>query len=335
MYYIDCGKNFVDYFMPEIKDNILDKQNTSRDASTKTVPEENHYQERSFGNKMFDMVIYPFFAFFLVAAVSIYSLVNAKSGGKFYESTVDKITGLFSFFAKNTSLDKVRERAKNSTDMLISFGTGTLFIAPIKLFEDKRKEVSHFFDKIHEKYFAGKEIDPEKYKPEPKQTWKSILGGRVIAFAIALTTATVFGNYVKEICSGITRKTPWGESPKGTEFENFTKAEKWTWATAYEGFYTALCALILYGASRILPKIFNKEPEIAKSTSTNPITNINKHPDYKGFKQADENQQNNSKPIDNIIKLGERKNKLSPQESPKGFVAKETNRPENFASYGI
>ena len=326
MYYVNCSNSFIDECMADIEDKSLKREDVSQEASANAASPKDHHKERTFGNKMFDMAVYPFFAFFAVAAFSIYSLYKTKFGsGKykdFYEGCVDKANDFFgkSPIIKDKSSEKIHDTAKNATDMLISFASGTLLIAPIKFFEDKRKEVSHFFDRMHKKYWGGEKVNPEKYKPEPKQTWGSILGGRTIAFATALTTSIVLGEQIKKICAAGAIRMPWAESAKGTELDNFTKAEKWTWSTLYEGFYTALCALILYGASRVLPEMFNKKEDINKIA----IDDIADKPKYSGFV-------NNEKSIaNNVSKLGEHRNSIKPKVPLASHAAQEAARPDMY-----
>ena len=76
----------------------LNKEEVGEADKPKLVSDKPQKKERSFGNKTFDKVIYPFFAFFLVAVFSIVSVVKTKFGSgkpkEFYDNLVRKTADL-------------------------------------------------------------------------------------------------------------------------------------------------------------------------------------------------------------------------------------------------
>jgi hypothetical protein len=125
---------------------------------------------------------------------------------------------------------------------------------PIKWFEDKRTQISKFFDRV----LGTTPDDPSLYAKEPKQGWRSILGGRTFTFGTVLGLATVFGKQInagaENVANFITK-----EKIRGPEYAGATNKWKWTYVSAFEGFYTALCAVLVYFTSRAIARILHKK----------------------------------------------------------------------------
>ena len=311
----------------------LNKEEVGEADKPKLVSDKPQKKERSFGNKTFDKVIYPFFAFFLVAVFSIVSVVKTKFGSgkpkEFYDNLVRKTADLLEKtpIVKNKSKELQQKMATNTTDISVSFIGGTLLVAPIKLFEDKRKEVSHFFDKINEKYFGGKKINPDDYAEEPKQSWATILLGRLIVVIGVVAIAALIGRKTDYICQKLATNMPWSKSSNDTKVANLTNSEKWTWATAFEGVYTAISFLIFYASSRILPSLINKED----SKPANEKTNHNLSNKYQNL------DNNLGEPLlsSKVSKLGENRNSIKPKAPLESHVLQEAARPPISMSHNF
>lgn len=218
--------------------------------------------QRTTGNKLFDLLVYPSIAFGAVFAFSVWMLHTTKFGSgaahdgfkSLVKSTADWF-GKLSVF-KGQSQEQLTKKADNYISVLVSFFAGTLLIAPIKIFEDYRGKISHKIDE----YLNSVPKDKSAYDQEPRQSWGSVFGGRAITFGLVLGLATVAGKNINAGAQRVARKiaSTWGKWHPSSRVE-LKKVEEWSFVSAFEGFYTALCAALIYVFSRNLARKFNEE----------------------------------------------------------------------------
>lgn len=225
-----------------------------------------HKKHRTVGNKIFDLLVYPSIAFGAVFAFSIWALHSTKFGAgrahDFFESTNAYLANKLEVlpFFKNMGAEKRAGEARNYASILISFATGTLLISPITFLEHRRHQISQCFDRL----LGIEPKDPSFYAPEPRQSWKSIYGGRAITFATVLGLGTAVGekrtNQITDKAVSFVEKNWKRFNPSASE-ATLAKVRQWTEVSAFEAFYSALCAGLVYGISRGLARILNKEED--------------------------------------------------------------------------
>lgn len=237
------------------------------------LPKQEEHKKRTTGNVVFDLLVYPSIAFGAVFAFSIWMLHTTKFGnGKFRQKYDSVVEGTAKWFGetlfKGQSAEALHKKADNYISVLVSFAAGTVLIAPIKILEDYRGRISHKIDK----FFDSEPRDPSHYLQEPRQSWASVMGGRAITFGTVLGLATLAGKHINRGADHVADKIAWEYKQHWNV--RATKAQvknvkSWSFVSAFEGFYTALCAALIYVFSRGLASKFNKEEEeLAKAAKT-------------------------------------------------------------------
>ena len=225
-------------------------------------PAQHKHYKRTAGNRVFDLLVYPTIAFGVVFAFSAWMLHTTKFGTgalkQRYDGWVKGATewmGRQSWF-KSLSPQDLAVKAKHYVDVLISFAAGTLLISPIKLMEDHRQTLSRKLDII----MGTTPPDQHAYAEEPKQTWGSVLGGRALTFGIVLGVSTVGGKYIDGALEKLAKgfENTWKSFNQNASAKALQRAREWSFVSAFEGFYTAVCAVLLYVISRTLARSINK-----------------------------------------------------------------------------
>lgn len=159
---------------------------------------------RTLGLKLFDLALYPFLTNFVVFGMSVgttylssHALLNdptghkkdrkyllGKLGGFFYERG-EKVRGFF----QNT-LGRSESTAKNANMVFWSYVDGTLISPLVKLLEDRREVISRWVD---DKLGTAPD-DLSVYDAEPKQSWASVIGGRLATASLVVPTAILLNN---------------------------------------------------------------------------------------------------------------------------------------------
>jgi hypothetical protein len=218
--------------------------------------------KRTFGNKLFDLAVYPGVAFGAVFLASVAVINNAKNGkgalNRLHRSSVE-------FFSKRMPKETAkatRDAAESNTDIWISFATGTLFMPVIKIFEDNRQRISRKLDQ----WFDTEPDDARSYGREPEQSWLSVLAGRAGAFLVVWGLAKFAGRPIDRSVKDMTEGGGWvsKEASKSMTPDNLEKAKGWWYSTTFEGLWTALCTVLLYGFSRTLAGVMGngkQEPQ--------------------------------------------------------------------------
>jgi|GEM_PF-5953389 len=227
------------------------------------TPESEKKKHRSFGNKAFDAVFYTAIAFGVVLVWSAFALYAKAMGesGKGYkgfcEGVVEKTQKALSILhihANNP--EKQSQTAEQLGNVLISFGAGTFFLAPIKYFEDRRTQIAGYFDSLNERYFHAKPVDPASQKEEPKQSWFSIIGGRITVLATMLTIDMGIGKYSEKLAqnAGTLLANAWQQLKPQATTQNLAQVKTIGWALTLETIYTAISAGLIYVSSRTIAK---------------------------------------------------------------------------------
>lgn len=154
-------------------------------AVTPPTPKEYVKKNRSFGNKMFDWVIWPAVQWVGVWGLSLLIANRAQSGSGLLNKWFNQLEGWLK--PRLTSLDSPAAQkiwGKDTSSQQWAKGTalftalwmgGNASLPIIKYFEDRRQRISSWFDRKFNKVAK----DENTIKEEPKQTWASVTKGRL------------------------------------------------------------------------------------------------------------------------------------------------------------
>jgi hypothetical protein len=162
-----------------------------------STPAYNARPERSFGLKAFDVFLYPFVTNTGVFVTSVFFTYLTNRGSHF-GTAGSKVRQFGELVEKRGTWLRGKlmdmgmpEPVANNVKMVFwSFADGTLLAPVIKNFEDNRENIAQKIDQL-----AGTEPDdPAVYTAEPKQSWKSVLGARMLTAGIVAPTAGALNN---------------------------------------------------------------------------------------------------------------------------------------------
>ncbi|MDX1974071.1 MAG: hypothetical protein SFT92_00170 [Rickettsiales bacterium] len=249
---------------------------------------------RTLGLKIFDIGLYPILTNFVVFGVSVaatyLTMHGDKTGGKigkwFYERG-----NVFKREAMNLGMgEKQADAAKMIT---FSFLDGSVMAPFIKLLEDRREKIARWLDNR----LGTTPADDSAYEAEPKQSWGSVLGGRVAALAVVLPTAIMLGKIGTKDGKWLwntTKENPGFNSLNDHLFSNpgrelgeyintqpqlakhFGKVNIPVLSSVaiFEAFYTSVCTTALYVSSRFFASFNIKKPAAAKQVAHHDIKEI-------------------------------------------------------------
>jgi hypothetical protein len=238
------------------------KQQHPMDANSQPTPPQPEGQQqeaaprkRTVGNRVFDLVVYPSIAFGAVFAFSVWATEKAMFSTGTVRNAFDGLAKKLqeSSLLKHLPPEEGFKKAKSHAMVLVSFLAGSLLIAPIKLFEDRRHTISQKIDNA----LGTAPADPSHYAKEPKQSWLSVMGGRVVTFGSVLALALSVGSHIDRGSMKVASKLT-GEIPPGMKPELASKKWQRAYVASFETFYTALCASLVYVLSRTFARKLNK-----------------------------------------------------------------------------
>lgn len=175
--------------------------------------------------------------------------------GKFFYDRGEVITGFF----KKTGMGE--ESAKMSKMVFFSWFDGSLLAPLIKLAEDQRKPLAKRIDKA----LGTEPADDSVYDTEPKQSWGSVLGGRLATCAVVVPTAVLLDK------KGLNEKWfyTYGKA-LGEKVEQIPMVAKHFGkhdiaeigrVSLFEAFYTSVCTAGLYISSRMIAGLFGNKTD--------------------------------------------------------------------------
>lgn len=157
---------------------------------------------------------------------------------------------------KLESIGLNHEQADVAKMVTFSFLDGSLMAPFVKLFEDRREDIGRSIDSA----LGTKPKDDSVYKAEPKQSWLSVLGGRLATVSIVVPVAVILD---RTKINGRDLNTIMFQDP-GLKLGKYISKEwpKFTQRFAkydvpelfkigvFEAFYTSVCTAGLYFSSR-------------------------------------------------------------------------------------
>lgn len=223
---------------------------------------------RTVGLKIFDVFLYPFLTNFVVFGISVGAtyltnkgaMRNAK-GNLIYGKTGEWFAKRGDWLVeKFKSAGMTHEQADMSKMVFFSFADGTAVAPLVKLLEDRREKISKWTD---DRLGTTPEDEVAAYKAEPKQSWFSVVMGRLAAVSIVVPTAVfldkaglnrvLFSEPGKKIGAFIASKPGIAR-----HFRHMDMAELGR-VGAFELFYTSVCTGGLYYASRALARLTSRK----------------------------------------------------------------------------
>lgn len=224
-----------------------------------------------------DFILYPVLTNFGVLGLSMVATYLTSKGGD-RNASGKLIYGKVgeAFFKRGEWLkDKFKAtgmsegQADMSKMVFFSFADGTLLAPVVKFFEDRREKLSCMIDNK----LGTVPDDKAVYKAEPKQSWLSVIGGRLATCLVVVPTAValdkmglndvLFNNPGKKIGAMLAKK------PAIAKMFGKHDVQELARIGVFEAFYTSVCTAGLYFSSRNLCNFLKpKESVVAKEDNT-------------------------------------------------------------------
>lgn len=232
------------------------------------------HQHRTKGLKLFDAFLYPFltnFGVFFTSVVATYLTSHGdKTGGhlgKFFFKRGQWLTNQMT-----TKLHWSPGTADMAKMVTFSFLDGSLMAPLVKMLEDRREKFARRIDAI----LGTKPEDESVYAAEPKQSWLSVLGGRLGVVSIVVPTAVALDKtgLNEKLFSEPGRKTGEWIARNPDIAKPFGKLDiPGLFKTVFfEFFYTSVCTTGLYFSSRFIAKL-RRKPSNEADKNTVPAAN--------------------------------------------------------------
>ncbi len=244
-------------------DKALNDQATAVSKKSKRTP----------GLWIYDALLYPLLnntAVFIISVAATYLTIKGgnkdKDGkliygkiGQFFQKRGDNLMHFF----ENT-LGMNHKSADMSKMVFFSFFDGT-FVAPfIKVLEDRRE---NFAEKI-DIALGTRSDDPTVYEAEPKQSWSSVVGGRLATAAIVVPTAVALDKlHIKDKNDNFVGLNDMFFTRQGEKLGKLAEKKGWfqkfaqkhdmqqvARVSVFEAFYTSVCTAGLYISSRFFAR---------------------------------------------------------------------------------
>jgi hypothetical protein len=253
-------------------------------ASPEDKKEEKKHPTRTPGLKLFDVFLYPFLTNFVVFGISVaatyltsHGADKGKNGkllygkiGEFFHSRGEWMVNKFQGMGMN------RNQADMSKMVFFSFADGTLVAPLVKLFEDRREKIARAIDTK----LGVVPADPSVYDAEPKQSWASVIGGRLATAMIVVPTAVALdktGLNDKLFSNPGLKTGEWiAKKPKLAKYFGKLDLPGLFKTSFFEAFYTSVCTAGLYFSSRFFAGIgAKKKPKETHSQEDTPKPETN------------------------------------------------------------
>lgn len=220
------------------------------------------HHHRTKGLKIFDAFLYPFLTnmgVFVTSVVATYLTSHGdKTGGQ---------VGKFFFkrgqWLTNQMTEKLHWKpatADMAKMVTFSFLDGSLMAPLVKMLEDRREKFARKLDTV----LGTKPEDESVYAAEPKQSWLSVLGGRLGVVSIVVPTAVALNKtgLNDKLFSNPGKKTgEWvAKKPNLAKYFGSLDIPGLFRTTFFEFFYTSVCTAGLYFSSRFLARMKKQPP---------------------------------------------------------------------------
>ncbi len=258
-------------------ENDADKSLNSEGKSAVVSVDPEKKKKRTVGNIIYDFGVFGSIAWAGVCAMSALTAHEAMHGNNKYFNWLRTLnnsvfSGLSKFLSKsvmkNSPKEIVDDVAKNTT-MVFTLGMGGhTLMAPIKWLEDNRQKNAAKIDKL----LGTEPPDSEVVAHEPKQSWGSVLSGRMLSWGIAFATVTAMGPKLIRKVNDNFSKAGVDAWMKFRPQSNTESVKKWSDIISFDVAFTAVTAFVTYAFSRFVAKKDEKEPDVGDNLyKLNPI----------------------------------------------------------------
>lgn len=270
------------------------------DGASAPFSGDNAKPKRTLGLKIFDIGLYGVLTNTSVFAVSVLLTYMTKMGHEMGEvgSTLRKV-GTWVHDRKKPLIkgfNKIGvkgESAEMGAMVFFSFLDGTLFAPLVKLLEDRREAIALKIDTV----LGTKAENMKAYEAEPKQSWTSVIWGRIKTSMIVLPVAIVmdkiggnqklFYGQGHALADAIETKAPklanWLENHSVRDRKQFFAI------TVFEAFYTSVCTIGLYVLSRGFARKHPPQSKLAASQdSVKALPAVEERPSHERTPARDE-----------------------------------------------
>lgn len=229
-------------------------------VSIKPAEKKETKKSRSFGNKMFDFMVWPAVQWLGVWGLSFLIANRAQSGNgklnKWFTAFENWLKPRLSVMDKPTAKQiwgSETNSQKWATDTALFTALwmgGHVSVPIIKFFEDRRQHISSWFDKAFHKI----PVDADAIRTEPKQTWTSVIKGRLSVSAMNYATFIGLGpgrsQKVQDVIGGKATDLFMKIRPQANREKVRTLAN----LAVFDLLFTALGAAVHYSTSRIFAR---------------------------------------------------------------------------------
>lgn len=212
-------------------------------------------KKRTIGNIIYDFGVFGTIAWLGVAALSAFSAHEAQYGKNKYfgwlrtinDKASSGITKMLSTTILKDASPKTIEGYAKGTTMFLTLGMGgNALMAPIKWLEDNRQSNAALIDKA----LGTTPPDPETVAHEPKQTWKSVLSGRLISWGTSYLAFLAMGPALTGKISNWFGDHTTKAWMKMKPASNPQTVRKWADIAAFDVLFTVITASLTYMCSR-------------------------------------------------------------------------------------
>lgn len=237
---------------------------------------------RTAGLKLFDVLLYPLLTNFGVFAISVAATYLTSRGGDRLHNGELKYGKVGQWFHKRgewmvnkfKALGMSEKQADMSKMVFFSFADGSAMAPLVKKLEDHREDIGRKLDDM----MGTTPADPGVYEAEPKQSWLSVLGGRVVTLGMVLPTAKILdhtGLNDKMFIEPGKRMGEWlNNKPGARKFFGKFDVKELAKVSLFEFFYTSLCTAGLYLTSRRIAYFTNDEEKNASPAAAGPAAPV-------------------------------------------------------------
>ena len=241
---------------------------------------------RTPGLKIFDVLLYPIITNFAVFGLSVAATYLTNKGGMRTAEGKLVYGKVGEFFHKRgewlkdkfNGMGMTESQADMSKMVAFSFIDGSLMAPVVKAFENRREHIGRAIDKK----LGTCPDDDSAYDAEPKQSWLSVLGGRLATVAIVVPTAIaldktglndrLFTQPGKRFGQYLATKPNIAKRFGALNIPELGKIG------AFEAFYTSVCTTGIYFTSRMIAgwskKKENKQEHQITAPENTPATPV-------------------------------------------------------------
>ena len=216
-------------------------------------------KKRTWGNIIYDFPVFCGVAWGGVAALSAISAHESMYGKNKYfwwlralnDAVFKCLKSGFSKTVLKNAPEEVLDGYANGTTMFMTLGMGGNALAGvIKYMEDNRQKIAAKIDN----FLGTTPPDPETIENEPKQTWSSVIKGRLISWGGSYVAFLALGPKLVGTLSNFCGEKATNAWLHFKPRSNHASVRKWANIAAFDALFTVITATATYLFSRSIAK---------------------------------------------------------------------------------